>query len=98
MKFNFDQKNLDWNNATCLDYRYIWYLARMIDERYLGIGIIPGNVSLTNSNVIEYMAQHNITNWNISRFTPFGILTWDHMQMLYSATMFLGLFVYYKNR
>lgn len=45
-KLNYDDKNLDWNNASIFDYRYIWYLARMVQQRSVGIGLVPAVFNL----------------------------------------------------
>lgn len=45
-KLNYDDKNLDWNNPSIFDYRYIWYLARMVQQRSVGIGLVPAAFNL----------------------------------------------------
>ena len=96
-KLNYDYKELDWSKANIFEFKYIWYLARMIQERYIGLGILPALSRPRYSKQLQNDAVSPMSPaWNISRFSPNGILSWDHMQMIYNSTMFLGLYVYYK--
>ena len=98
-KLNYDYKELDWSKANIFEFKYIWYLARMIQERYIGLGILPLISWPKSSNYIEDndVTGSLSTTWNISRFSPNGILSWEQMQMIYNSTMYLGLYVYYKD-
>lgn len=96
-KLKYDDKNLDWNNASIFDFRYIWYLARMIQERSIGIGLIPGNLYYSGSSIQNGTVDAMCHTWNIAMFNPNGLLTWQHLQMIYTMTMYLGIYTYYKD-
>ena len=96
-RLKYDDKNLDWNNPSIFDFRYIWYLARMVQERSIGIGLIPGEVNYSNSYVDYGNTDTFSPTWNISVFNPNGLLTWEHLQMIYNMTMYLGIYVFYKD-
>jgi hypothetical protein len=96
-RLKYDDKNLDWNNPSIFDFRYIWYLARMVQERSIGIGLIPGEINYSYSSVDYGNTDTFSPTWNISVFNPNGLLTWEHLQMIYNMTMYLGIYVFYKD-
>lgn len=96
-RLKYDDKNLDWSKANIFEFKYIWYLARMVQERSIGIGLIPGEINYSSSSVDYGDTDTFSPTWNISVFNPNGLLTWEHLQMIYNMTMYLGIYVFYKD-
>lgn len=89
--------DLDWNNPDILDYRYIDHLTKMINERWIEIGYTP----ITNDmgymyNTSKWMCVGSGSKhiWTPHRFSPGGFLTWDQLSQIYSATLYLAIYVY----
>lgn len=78
---NYD--DLNWDSPKILDKRYILYLVEMINERFIGIGLV---------NSISYNRQV----WNPHIFSPNGILSWKELESIYSTTLFLASFIYFN--
>lgn len=56
-----DLENLNWNEATVLDGRYIYYLALMLDERCSAIGFSDFNINeFTPTGVFRYKELYDI--------------------------------------
>lgn len=90
MKLNLNTSSLNWEKANVFDYRYIYHLMLMINERYTKVGIHEKNTyypAIPN----EYA---NRQEWNFAKWSPNGILTWDQLQSIYSTTFFLAQYVY----
>jgi len=77
MKIDFE--NLDWDEATVLDGRYIYYLALMLDERASAMGLNPSR---------GY--QNNFNKFNINEFTPTGFFRFQELYDIYTVTLNLA--------
>ena len=97
MKFTADlnQSSLNWNNANVFEYKYIYYLARMVEERYIKIGI-PNRSYIDTREANFYTSDLTQCAWDFNKFFPFGILDFHQLQMLYSMMIFLGTHVYFN--
>lgn len=91
MKLNLNTDNLNWDEVNIFDYRYIHHLMLMVQERYIGIGL--PSVETSEHYPIPNTSE-SIQYWNFSKWTPNGLLTWDQLQSIYSATFFLAQYVY----
>lgn len=86
-RLKYDDKNLDWQKATIFDFRYIWYLARMIQERSIGIGLIPGVVYPSNQHIqrnsryiFNYLEYIDVQpKWNIKMVAFTDDLQYDNI-------------------
>ena len=90
MKLNLNTSSLNWEKANVFDYRYIYHLMLMINERYTKVGIHEKNTyypAIPN----EYA---NRQEWNFAKWSPNGILTWDQLQSIYSTTFFLAIILF----
>lgn len=97
MKMNLDTSNLDWNNATIRDYRYIHHLVLMIHERWTKLGLASSGLSLNTTASLKSSGTSTLPNtFKICRFTPGGLLSWDQLSSIYHAMVYLGLYVYFN--
>ena len=95
MRFYLDlnQSSLDWSKANVFEYKYIYYLARMIKERMADVGIsLGGNTSY--DNLYNFGAIIPATPFNFTDFNPHGLLTFHQLQMLYATMLYLATRAY----
>lgn len=81
MRLDLDTSNLDWNNPTVLDFRYVYHLAKMCNERISYSGAV--------GNAANYI-------FNFTDFYPFGFFNFNQILMLYKTMVYLGVFIYFN--
>lgn len=92
MKLNLNTDTLDWTNPNIFDFRYIYHLAMMVYERYTKIGISP--TGLANRDWLETCETVFHPVFDITKFSPNGLLTWEHLSTIYYSMIYLGTYVY----
>lgn len=96
MKLDLDTSNLDWSKATVRDYRYIHHLMKMIHERWTQLGMCSSYYAGVSKPCELVSNKENV--FNLCRYSPGGILTWDQLSSIYHAMVFLGLYVYFNEK
>lgn len=82
MKLDLDTENLDWGKATVNDFRYIYHLAKMCNERMV-YGAVP------HSGVASFV-------FNFTEFYPFGLFNFNQIKMIYQTMIYLGIAIYFN--
>ena len=98
MKINFETADLDWNKATVRDYRYIHHLMMMIHERWTKLGMSPSGYAKINSFIPCSSLGYGQLAFNLCRYSPGGILTWDQLSSIYHAMLYLGIHAYFNEK
>lgn len=81
---------LDWNNANTRQFKYIYYLAQMVYERSIKVGISIN----TNRNISYAGNQCSNVAFDILQYQPAGFFRFKHIQMIYHMMLYLGIYVY----
>jgi hypothetical protein len=100
MKLDLDTTNLNWENATVRDYRYIHHLMMMIHERWTKLGMSPsGYTNSTNDSPRPCgNLEYGELAFNLHRYSPGGLLTWDQLSSIYHAMIYLGIHAYFNEK
>ena len=86
-------ENLNWNNANVLEFKYLYYLAQMVNERSTKIGVLLNQpIDFNYSNYSIY----NSCPFDMLDFQPNGYFRFKHIQSLYFMMINLGLYIYYN--
>lgn len=99
MKLDLDTSNLDWNNATIRDYRYVHHLMLMIHERWTKLGYPASGFPITyvSNGLIPSSYSNTITPiFQMCRYSPGGSVSWNQLAAIYHAMLYLGLYVYFN--
>lgn len=96
MKLDLDTSKLDWSKATCRDYRYIHHLMLMINDRYQKLGISSSGLPV-NMQVCR-LETGSPVSFNMFRYAPGGILTWQQLSMIYHAVFYLATYVFINDQ
>ena len=87
MKLNIS--NLDWNNATVLEFKYIYALALMVQERTNDIGI-------NTLYLLQETSNYNLLRFSIDEYEPCGFFRYKQLYDIYMITIYLGRVVYFN--
>ena len=99
-------KELDWDKASVLEWKYLDYLQKMINERLVGNVQVGYYYNFDDTQVQLgmnpiYIGFGKVTArtetqfcWNTMRFSPGGFVKWEQLQSIYSMVMYLATYVY----
>ena len=94
MRLNLNTSDLDWANPNILDYRYVYHLMLMVNERWTMLGISSVGFDKLKFTPSFSSNKRNFLAFQMNRYSPNGILTWDQLSSIYHGMVYLGLYVY----